>query len=339
VNLSRYLLRRFVLLIFLILGVSLLVFLISHLVPADPVMAFVSQRNISDPEVVAAFKAKWGLDKPLYQQYLIYLNNLLHGDLGTSIRTHRPVLTDLSEYFPATVELATFATLIAVIFGMVFGVISATMRNSLIDQFLRAVSVLGVSAPSFWVALVFLYVFYFRLGIAAGPGRLSAKIAAPSAITHLYVLDALLQRQWHVAFDAFRHLLLPGFVLALFTMGLITRTTRSSLLEVLSKEYIRTARAKGLTEVFVILRHALGNAMIPVLTVIGLGFGNLLGGTVFVEMIFAWPGIGQYAFQSAHSLDFPSIVGVSLLIAVNYVVINLVIDIIYGAIDPRVRYA
>lgn len=325
-------------LVFLILGVSLLVFLISHLVPADPVVAFVSQRNISDPEVVAAFKAKWGLDKPLYQQYLIYLKNLLHGDLGTSIRTHRPVLTDLAEYFPATIELAIFATLVAVVFGLAFGIISATMRNSLIDQFLRAVSVLGVSAPSFWVALVFLYVFYFRLGIAAGPGRLSSRIAAPPAITHLYILDAVLQGQWQVALDAFRHLLLPGIVLGLFSMGLITRTTRSSLLEVLSKEYIRTARAKGLSEQFVILRHALGNAMIPVLTVIGLGFGNLLGGTVLVEMIFAWPGIGQYAFQSAHSLDFPSIVGVSLLIAVNYVVINLVIDIIYGLIDPRVRY-
>ena len=334
----RYLLRRLVLLVFLILGVSLLVFLISHLVPADPVVAFISQRNISDPEIVAAFKAKWGLDLPLYQQYLIYLKNLLHGDLGISIRTHRPVLADLGEYFPATIELAVFATIVAVIFGLAFGIISATMRNSFVDQFLRAISVLGVSAPSFWVALVFLYLFYFRLGIAAGPGRLSARVAAPQAITHLYVLDALLQRQWQVALDACRHLLLPGIVLGLFTMGLITRTARSSLLEVLSKEYIRTARAKGLSEIFVILRHALGNAMIPVLTVIGLGFGNLLGGTVLVEMIFAWPGIGQYAFQSAHSLDFPSIVGVSLLIAVNYVVINLAIDIIYGLIDPRVRY-
>lgn len=326
------------LLFFLIIGVSLLVFLISHLVPADPVLAFVSQRNIDDPEVVAAFKAKWGLDKPLYVQYGIYLKNLLRGDLGTSIRTHRPVVTDIAEYFPATIELATFATIIAIVFGLLFGIISATMRNSFIDQILRAISVLGVSAPSFWVALVFLYLFYFQLGWAAGPGRLTSKIVAPPAITKLYILDAVLQKQWNVAFDAFRHLLLPGIVLGLFTMGLITRTTRSSLLEVLSKEYIRTARAKGLSEKFVILRHALGNAMIPVITVIGLGFGNLLGGTVFVETIFAWPGIGQYAFQSAHSLDFPAIVGVSLLIAVNYVAINLVIDIIYGIIDPRVRY-
>ncbi|GAK54806.1 ABC-type dipeptide/oligopeptide/nickel transport system, permease component [Candidatus Vecturithrix granuli] len=337
-SLFRYILRRLVFLVFLILGVSLLVFLISHLVPADPVVAFVSQRNMSDPEVVAAFKAKWGLDQPLYMQYLIYVKSLMHGDLGVSIRTHRPVLTDLAEYFPATIELATFATIIAIVFGMIFGVISATMRNSFIDQILRAISVLGVSAPSFWVALVFLYVFYFRLGMAAGPGRLSSRIAAPLAITHLYLLDALLQRQWQTALDVFRHLLLPGIVLGLFTMGLITRTTRSSLLEVLSKDYIRTARAKGLMELFVILRHALGNAMIPVITVIGLGFGNLLGGTVLVETIFAWPGIGQYAFQSAHSLDFPSIVGVSLLIAVNYVVINLIIDLIYGVIDPRVRY-
>ncbi len=334
----RFIARRLLFLVFLILGVSLLVFLISHLVPADPVLAFLSQRNIDDPEIVAAFKAKWGLDKPLLVQYFMYLKNLLRGDLGVSIRTHRPVLQDLAEYFPATLELATFAILLAMFFGVIFGILSATLRNSIIDQLLRAVSVLGVSAPSFWVALVFLFLFYFHLGWAPGPGRLSSRIAAPAGMTNLYVLDAILQGKWDVARDAFQHLLLPGIVLGAFTMGLITRTTRSSLLEVLSKEYIRTARAKGLTESLLIIKHALGNAFIPVITVIGLGFGNLLGGTVLVETIFAWPGIGQYAFQSARSLDFPAIIGVSLLIAVNYVVINLSIDIIYGIIDPRVRY-
>jgi peptide/nickel transport system permease protein len=338
VGLVKFIARRLIFLVFLIIGVSLLVFIISHTVPSDPVLANLSQRNMDNKEMVAAYKAKWGLDKPLPVQYAIYLGALLKGDMGTSIRTQRPVADDLKQYFPATIELALFAIIIAVVFGILFGVISAIKRNTPTDRLIRGVSVLGASVPSFWLALMVLLLFYVVLGIAPGPGRLSTRFSAPHAVTGLFVLDALLAGDIGLALDALSHLVLPGVVLGAFTMGLITRTTRSSLLEILSMDFVRTARAKGLTERDVITKHALGNALIPVVTVIGLGFGNLLGGMVLVETIFAWPGIGRYAYQAARNLDFPAIIGVSILIAVNYVIINLLVDILYGVLDPRVRY-
>jgi peptide/nickel transport system permease protein len=319
-------------------GISAMVFLLSHAVPSDPVVANLSQRNLGNEEMVVAFRAKWGLDKPLYRQYLTYLGNLLHGDLGVSIRTQRPVAADLARYFPATFELSCFGIVFAVVFGITFGVISAIKRNTLTDHLLRGVSVFGVSVPSFWLALLMLFVFYLLLGIAPGPGRISARIAPPPHLTGFYTIDALAAGNFPLFVDAFRHLILPGICLGMFTMGLITRTTRSNLLEILSQDYVRTARAKGVREQDVIRKHALGNALIPVITVIGVGFGNLLSGMVLVETIFAWPGIGQYAYQSAQNLDFPAIVGVSLLIALNYVLINLLVDVLYGLLDPRVRY-
>ncbi|HHV41547.1 MAG TPA: ABC transporter permease [Clostridiaceae bacterium] len=337
-NILKYISRRLLLLVFLLIGISLFVFLIANAVPSDPVVANLSARNLNNPEMVAAYKAKWGLDLPLHQQYLTYLKNLLKGDMGVSIRTSRPVLDDLKLYYPATFELAFIGIIFAVIFGLLFGVLSAIKRNKLTDQVLRSVSVFGVSVPSFWLALILLNIFYLQLGWFPGPGRLSPNITPPTMRTNLLLIDSLLDGNLAVFWDALSHLLLPGICLGLFTMGLITRTTRSSLLEVLSMDYIRTARAKGLREKLVITGHALGNALIPVITVIGVGFGNLLGGMVFVESIFAWPGIGRYAFQSAQNLDFPAIVGVSLIIALNYVVINLIIDIMYGFLDPRVRH-
>ncbi|HUX40635.1 MAG TPA: ABC transporter permease [Rectinemataceae bacterium] len=337
-GLLKFIVRRMLFLVFLILGVSLIVFIISHTVPSDPVLANLSQRNMDNKEMVDAFRAKWGLDKPLAVQYAIYLGALVKGDLGLSIRTQRPVSMDLAQYFPATMELAIFAMLLAVVFGIFFGVISAIKRNTGLDRLIRGMSVLGASVPSFWLALMVLLLFYVVLGIAPGPGRLGPRFSAPHAVTGFFVVDALLAGDLSTAKDALAHLVLPGMVLAAFTMGLITRTTRSSLLEILSQDYIRTARAKGLAEREVITRHALGNALIPVVTVIGLGFGNLLGGMVLVETIFAWPGIGRYAYQAARNLDFPAIIGVSILIAVNYVIINLIVDILYGVLDPRVRY-
>lgn len=335
---TRYILRRLGMMVFLLFGVSLLVFLISHLVPSDPVAANLSQTAMANEEVVAAFKAKWGLDKPLWQQYFIYLGNLLQGDMGTSIRTGQPVLQDLLKYYPATLELSIFAMAIAVVLGILFGVVSAVNRNKPGDQILRAVSVSGVSIPSFWFALLTLSVFSSTLGLFPGGGRLDSRASIPQGGTGLYVLDGLLSGDFAMVGDALSHLILPALVLGFFTMGLITRQTRSNLLEAMSMDYIRTARSKGMSRRRVVTGHALGNALIPVITVAGMGFCNLLGGMVFVEKIFAWPGIGQYAYLSATTLDFPAICGVSLLIAVNYVVINLIIDILYGVIDPRVRY-
>jgi len=329
--------KRLLYLIIMLFGVATLVFILTKLIPGDPVTANLSQRAISDEAVVAAFRAKYGLDRPLLVQYFFYLKNLLVLDLGTSIRTNTPVLTELGRCFPATIELALVSIIIATVFGILFGVISAVKRNSLLDQGVRAISVTGVSLPSFWFALLMLYFFYYKLKVFPGPGRLSNSFSAPANVTGLFVLDSLLEGNPAKAWNAFTHLLLPGIVLAAFTMGLITRTTRSNLLDVLSTDYIRTARAKGRGGMGLILKHALGNALVPVLTVIGLGLGNLLGGMVLVETIFNWPGVGQFAYQSVMANDFPSIIGVALLIALNYMVINTIVDILYGVIDPRVR--
>lgn len=329
--------KRLIYLVVMLFGVATLVFILTKMIPGDPTVANLSQRALNDPEVVAAYRAKYGLDQPDFVQYILYIKNLLHLDLGTSIRTNKPVLDELARCYPATIELALFAIILAALLGILFGVISAMKRNSILDQAVRALSVTGVSIPSFWFALLVLYFFYYKLHIFPGPGRLSNSFSAPATVTGMYVIDSLIEGNPAKALDALQHLILPGLVLAAFTMGLITRTTRSNLLDVMSTDYIRTARAKGLSRVGLIVRHALGNALIPVLTVIGLGLGNLLGGMVLVETIFNWPGVGQFAYESVLSVDYPSIIGVALLIALNYMVINTVVDILYGVIDPRVR--
>ena len=333
----KFVAKRLLYMLIMLLGVATLVFFLTKALPGDGTTANLSQRALSDPEIVAAYRAKHGLDKPTIVQYFMYMSNLLHLDLGTSIRTNKDVLGELMRCFPATIELALFAIVLASVFGILFGVISAIKRNSIIDQIVRAISITGVSIPSFWFALLVLFLLYYKLQLFPGPGRLSTGFSAPPTVTGMYVIDSLLQGDLAKAWNAFTHLLLPGMVLASFTMGLITRTTRSNLLDVMSTDYIRTARAKGLSQTKLILKHALGNALIPVLTVIGLGLGNLLGGMVLVETIFNWPGVGQFAYESVLAADFPAIIGVSLLVALNYMVINTIIDILYGIIDPRVR--
>lgn len=333
----RFVLKRLVYLIIMLLGVATLVFILTKCIPGDAATANLSQRALSDPEIVAAYRAKYGLDEPIIVQYFYYMKNLFHLDLGTSIRTNKPVLDELARCFPATVELALFSIFLAAVMGIFFGIVSAIKRNSIVDQIVRAISVTGVSVPAFWFALLVLYLLYYKLGVFPGPGRLSMVYAAPQDVTGFYVLDSLIEGNIYKAGDALSHLLLPGLVLASFTMGLITRTTRSNLLDVMSVDYIRTAKAKGLSQSKLIVGHALGNALIPVLTVIGLGLGNLLGGMVLVETIFNWPGVGQYAYESVLAADYPAIIGVSLLVALNYMVINTVVDILYGIIDPRVR--
>lgn len=324
--------------VLLLIGVSLMVFLISHLVPSNPAASNLSQTALADPEIVAAYNAKWGLDQPLYKQYLIYMKNLLHGDLGTSIRTGRPVLDDLKQYFPATFELSVFAMLFAIVFGILFGVLSAVHQNKPTDQILRAISVSGVSLPSFWFALIVMALFCDKLKWFPSGGRIDPRRFSPTGGTGLYIVDAISWGDMPMLRSSFAHLILPALVLGFFTMGLITRQTRSNLLETMSQDYIRTARSKGMSRSRVVWKHAMGNALIPIITVSGLGFCNLLGGMVFVEKIFSWPGIGQYAYLAATTLDFPAICGVSLLIAATYVIVNLLIDLLYCAIDPRIRY-
>lgn len=336
-NMQRFILRRLFLLIPLLIGVTLVAFLISHTVPSDPVNAALGQNAVSDEELVAAFRAKWGLDKPPHIQYLTYVTNLLQGDMGRSISSHRPVTEDLGRYLPATIELATTSIILAVLIGVPFGVVSAMRRNTWLDQISRILSLVGVSAPVFWLALVGLYVFYGRLRWLPGPGRLDIGVNPPPTVTGLYTVDSLLAGNVDLFFNALSHLVLPSIVLAAFSMGLITRMTRSAMLEALGQDYVRTARSKGLQEKHVMIRHTFRNALIPTVTVLGLSYGNLLTGAVLTETIFSWPGIGQYAFQASVSLDFPAIMGVTMLIAFVFIIANLIVDITYVFLDPRLR--
>ncbi len=338
-NMQQFILRRLFLMVPLMIGITLIAFLISHSVPGDPVAAHLSQKAMEDPVIVAQFRAQWGLDKPLWEQYIIYLTKLVQGDMGTSIRTHRPVLDDLRQFLPASAELAVGATLFGLLVGIPFGIISAIKQDKLIDHVVRVISLVGVSAPVFWLALISLYIFYFRLGWLPGPGRLDPgmDLDVKATITGIYVIDSLLRGDFPTLTVALKHLVLPVLVLGSSTLGIVTRMTRSSVLEVLTQDYVRTARSKGLTERAVLTRHVLRNSLIPTITVIGLSFGGILAGTVLTETIFTWPGIGRYAYQSCITLDFPAIMGVSILIAFMFSVINLLVDISYAFLDPRLR--
>ncbi len=333
-----YLFRRVLVSIPTLVGITLITFLVSHLLPADLVLVNLGDRAARNPELVRAFRARWGLDQPLLVQYLVYLENLVRGNLGTSIATNRPVLTELALSLPMTIELATLATLIAVVVGIVLGVVAAVRRDTLVDAAARAVSLVGVAVPTFWFAILLVSLVYFRLGWAPPPGRLTAGVVPPAPITGMYLVDSALGGQWTVWRDALSHLMLPVLVLATVGVGYVTRITRASMLEVLHQDYVRTARAKGVAPFAVVFRHALRNALIPVITVGGTLYAQLMSGTVMTETIFSLPGLGRYAFSSAASLDFPAVMGVALVVGILYVVINLVVDILYVWVNPRIRY-
>jgi peptide/nickel transport system permease protein len=335
----RFLGRRLAALILLGLGITFVAFVLTELVPGDPAAANLGQRAIGDPAAVRAFREHYGLDKPLPVQYAVYLQHLANGDLGESEQSHRPVRTDLAEFVPATAELALTSILIAIPLGITLGVIAAVRRNKLTDQVLRVISLGGISMPTFWLGLVALYVFFFQLGWVPGSSRLDPGLLPAPRITGLYTIDALIAGQLDVFGDALHHLILPACVLAAYNVGLLTRYTRSSVLEVINNDYVQAARAKGLPERTVVLRHVLRAALPPIITVGGLAFANVMTGTVLVESIFSWPGIGQYAFHSATTLDLPAIMGVSLFVAVVYIVVNFLVDVLYGVIDPRIRVA
>jgi peptide/nickel transport system permease protein len=335
---QKYIIRRLLFAIPLILGITVVAFVISNAVPADPINANLPQNALNDPELVAAFRARWGLDRPPIEQYFVYLGNLLQGDLGVSIKTKNPVLEDIVQFLPATMELATVSIVVGLIIGISSGIVSAVWRNSWIDYLARIFALIGVSFPVFLLALIGLTVFHAELGWVAGPGRLGFLVSDPPQVTGWFTIDSLLAGEWHTFLDALSHLLLPSFILGSFVSGIIARITRSSLLEELNADYVRTARAKGLYEHTVVLKHALSNALIPVVTIIGLLYGNLLAGAVLTESIFAWPGLGRYAFRASTSQDFPAIMGVSMLIALIYVLVNFLVDMLYYFLDPRIRF-
>jgi peptide/nickel transport system permease protein len=289
------------------------------------------------PEKVAEVRARLGLDRPIWQQYVLYFGNVLHGDLGVSVVRGDPVTTDLLRRFPATVELALAAIVLAIALGIPIGIGSAVWRNSLLDSLARLGALTGVSMPIFWLGLMLAWFFGVQLRVLPTGFRLeSGTTFVPW--TNFVMLDATLQGDWPALADALRHLVLPALALATIPLAIIARMTRASMLDVLSREYIRTAEAKGLSRRAVILRHALRNALLPVLTVIGLQVGHLLAGAILTETIFSWPGIGLWVYESIESRDYAIVQGASLFIAAIVVVVNLVTDLLYAAVDPRIKY-
>ena len=324
-------------LVLLSLGITLVVFVLTELVPSNAVATNLGEQAAGDPAAVAAFKHHYGLDRPFPIRYAIYLDHLVHGDLGQSTVTHGPVTQDLRQFIPATAELALYSILFASIVGVGFGIVAALRSNRPTDHGLRVVSLAGISMPTFWIALVALYVGFFRLGWFPGAERLNPGTSPPPNVTGLYTIDALLAGNGGLFVEALHHLVLPALVLAAFNVSLLTRFTRSAVLDVIGNDYVRAARAKGLPERTVVRRYILRGALPSVVTVLGLVFANVLTGAVLVEKIFSWPGIGQYAYQAAVNVDVPAIAGVSLFVAVVYITVNFIVDVLYGLIDPRIR--
>ena len=332
----RYVVSRLLTAVVMVLLATLVVFLIANTVPGDPAMAALGDMQASDPVQVREFRARYGLDLPLWEQYWRFLQRLSQGDLGISIASRRPVLADIVDYAPATLELATIAFALSVVVGLPLGVLAAVRRDSWVDHVARFVSLIGVSAPTFWLAFIMLAVFYGQLNWAPGPGRLDPVAFPPERITGLLLIDAAWIGDWEIFHDALAHLVLPSIVLAASTLGLITRTTRAAMLEALNQDYVRVARAKGLLARVVVTGHALPNAMLPVVTLGGLAYANLLAGAVMTETVFSWPGLGRYTFRSAVAVDFPAIMAITAIVAAIFVMVNFFVDLSYALLDPRV---
>jgi ABC-type dipeptide/oligopeptide/nickel transport system permease component len=334
---TRYIVRRLLSLPLLLLGIVSLAFLISHTTQGDPLASIVSERQMDNAEVVAAAKARWGLDKSLPEQYIIYIGNLLSGDLGTSFRTKQPVAQDLLERLPATLELVIAAMILGSTTGIALGVIAARFRDRALDHVARFWALIGSSTPVFWSGLILLYIFSVVLGWLPGPGRLDARSALPQGMTGFLTIDALMMGDMKLFGDALHHLILPALVLGWTVMGIVSRLVRASMLDVLNQDYITAARARGAGEVRVLLNHALRNALVPTLTIIGFTFAYLITGAVLTEAIFSWSGIGSYAVDAARSLDYPAIMGVTIVGGAAFLLTNLATDIAYAFADPRIR--
>ncbi len=322
--------------IFVILGIATIVFFITRILPGDPVGAILGPQ--APPDIVDKVRKEYGFDKPLYEQYINFLVNLFKGDLGRSISTNRPVIEDIKERFPATFELATAALIIAILVGVPMGMISALRKDRFEDHLLRIISLFGVSMPVFWLGLILLLIFYYRLEILPGPGRLDPYIAEPPKITGLLTIDSLLSGNFEAFRNALAHLILPASVLGYLSSAYIARITRASVLEIMRQEHVKFAKSKGLKNSTILIRHIIKPSLIPIVSVIGLIYGGLLEGAVLTETIFGWPGLGSYLTRAMIYMDYDAIVGGVVIIAIIYSIINLLVDIIYLYIDPRIRY-
>lgn len=334
---GRYILTRLLNLIPVLIGITLLVFLFLHLIPGDPAQVLAGQR--ATPETVEAIRNQLGLNQPLPMQYFLFLGNLLRFNLGYSIISGTPIIQEISTRWPATFELSIVAIVMALILGIPAGVLAAVRKNSALDNLTMSGSLLGVSMPVFWLGLLLIYLFAVNLQWLPPGLRISQEAALSfKSITGFYVLDALLQLNWNVFRDVLTHLILPGLTLSTIPLAIIARITRSAMLEVLSQDYIRTARAKGVLEGWVIFKHALKNALLPVVTIVGLQFGTLLGGAILTETIFSWPGIGSWIYEGILNRDYPVVQGGIIFVSISFVLINLLVDISYALLDPRIQY-
>jgi peptide/nickel transport system permease protein len=318
-----------------LLGVSIVVFFMVRAIPGDPAQIMLGQQ--ATQAQVQQVRENMGLDKPIIVQYGLFFKDALRGDLGDSTVTGRPVTTELMVRLPATFELVAFAMLIAVLVGVPVGVIAAVKQYSLLDKTTSVLALTGISMPIFWLAMILVVIFGVNLELLPFPGRLDPTTGI-TAITGLVLVDSLLTLNFAGFWDGLLHLIMPALALATIPMAVVMRMTRSSMLEVMNEDYVRTARAKGVVPWRVIVKHALRNAMLPTITVIGLQVGLLMGGAIITETIFSWPGIGLYAYNSISARDYASIQGVVLYGALLFVLVNLVVDILYAVLDPRVRY-
>jgi len=330
-----YIAKRLLMLIPVLLGVSIITFVLIHLAPGDPAITMAGEH--ASPQTINAIRVKYGLDKSLPTQYWVWLKRVLHGDMGRSIVSNEFVTIEIFHRFPNTFELTLFSMILAIIIGSIAGIISASKQYSVIDYTTMGIALFGVSMPVFWLGIMLMMFFGVYLRWLPIVGRLDA-ITSIKHITGFYIFDSIITGNFKALLDTLRHLILPSVALATIPMATIARVTRSSMLEVLRQDFIRTERAKGLSERLVIYRHAVRNAMIPVVTVIGLNFGLLLAGAILTETVFAWPGIGRYVINAVGMRDYPAVQGCVLFFAFMFVIVNLITDILYVFIDPRIKY-
>ncbi len=329
--------RRLLAIPIVLFGMSLLTFALTHIVPGDPARLLAGPRATADQ--VAALRSEYGFDQSLPAQYVRYMGDLLHGDLGTSITTRRPVASDIAQFFPATVELTVAALLIVAVLGLPLGVMAGLLKGRLPDHVIRLFSIAAVSMPVFWLGIVLQIVFYEKLQILPASGRIDELALPPDQVTGLYLVDTLLAGDLSTFWSALEHLILPACALAAGSLAVITRMTRASVVETAEADHYRAARAKGLSGPLLVRRHVVRNALMPVTTVFGLQIGALLAGSILTEVVFSWPGIGLYAVNAISNLDYTAIMGVTLLISAIYLVVNLLTDLAYLILDPRIRDA
>lgn len=330
-----YIVKRLLWAIPTLLGVSIIIFSMVHLAPGDPALVMLGEH--ANKEAVEALREQMGLNKPLIEQYFMFITNAMQGDFGVSITSGQPVLDEFLERFPATVELATTALILATILGLLAGIVSAVKRYSIFDYTSMTVALAGVSMPVFWLGLMLIYLFAVQLGWLPVSGRLGYEYYIEDDLTGFYLIDSLMMGDYDAFKDVVRHLILPAIALGTIPMAIIARMTRASMIEVSKEEYVRTARAKGCSKIRVILVHTLKNALMPVVTVIGLMLGTLFAGSILTETTFSWPGIGKWIVNAVNQRDFPIIQSTTLIIATIFVVANLIVDLLYAVINPKIR--